>query len=234
MMERAGSPGSRGGENSGRLSRPGDAVFSFAATGIYRAAAIRPSCGTVWSWRGSISKCPAQATRKCRDRVAPDPWRPGHSRPDRIKVNSAMHRSYPTCTVMLVASLRARRSRFRARALLSGGVVWPAGGRGASRTHWGVERRPGPRRTADGPADPARGAVTAEQEHAELLDAVITGIFHAGLGLQTAMDLPAEAARRRVEKALADLDNIIREIRSSVFALPPPRPAAPARPSDDR
>lgn len=159
--------------------------------------------------------------------------RRGHSWPDRIKVSSAMHRPYPTCSVMLAASLRARRRRYRARAPLSGGVFWPTGGRGASRTHWGVERRLGPRRAADDPADPARNAAT-EQEHAELLDAVITGIFHAGLGLQTAMDLPAEAARRRVEAALSDLDNIIREIRSAAFALPPPQPAPPARPSDDR
>jgi hypothetical protein len=95
--------------------------------------------------------------------------------------------------------------------------------------HWGIERGPGSRRAADDPADPARNAVTAEQEHAELLDAVITGIFHAGLGLQTAMDLPAEAARGHVEAALADLDNIIREIRGTVFALPPPPPPRSAQ-----
>ena len=93
--------------------------------------------------------------------------------------------------------------------------------------HRGIERRPDSRRAADDPAGPARNAVTAEQEHAELLDAVITGIFHAGLGLRTAMDLPAEASRGLVEAALADLDNVIREIRGSVFALPPPQPPPP-------
>jgi hypothetical protein len=41
------------------------------------------------------------------------------------------------------------------------------------------------------------------------------------------MDLPAEAARRRIEAALADLDDIIREICGTAFALRPPQPAPP-------
>jgi anti-anti-sigma factor len=83
------------------------------------------------------------------------------------------------------------------------------------------------------PAGLAREAVTARQEHLESLGAVITGIFDAGLSLQAAMDLPAEAARPRIGAALADLDDIIREIRGTAFAprglLPRPAPSG-----DDR
>ena len=80
-----------------------------------------------------------------------------------------------------------------------------------------------PARHHDGPA---RDAATAE--HAELLDAVITGIFHAGLSLQAAAGLPAETAGQRIEAALGDLDDIIREIRRTAFAPRGlPRPAPP-------
>ena len=86
-----------------------------------------------------------------------------------------------------------------------------------------------PARHDDGPA---RDAATAEQQHAEQLDAVITGIFHAGLSLQAAAGLPAETAGQRIEAALGDLDDIIRDIRRTAFAsrgLPRPAP-----PGDDR
>ena len=79
---------------------------------------------------------------------------------------------------------------------------------------------------------PARDAATAEQQHAELLDAVITGIFHAGLSLQAAIGLPAETAGQRIEAALGDLDDIIRGIRSTAFA--PRSLLRPAPPGDDR
>jgi hypothetical protein len=68
--------------------------------------------------------------------------------------------------------------------------------------------------------DPGQDAATAEREHLALLDAVITGIFHAGLSLQTAIGLPAETAGQRIEAALGDLDDIIREIRGTAFAPP--------------
>ena len=68
--------------------------------------------------------------------------------------------------------------------------------------------------------DLARAAVTAEQEYRsrELLDTVVTSLFHVGLGLQTAMDLPADAARQRIAAALGQLDDTIREIRNAVYA----------------
>jgi PAS domain S-box-containing protein len=86
-----------------------------------------------------------------------------------------------------------------------------------------------PARHHDGPA---RDTATAEQQHAELLDAVITGIFHAGLSLQAAASLPAETARQRIEAALGDLDDIIRDIRRTAFA--PRGLPRPAPPGDDR
>jgi anti-anti-sigma factor len=64
----------------------------------------------------------------------------------------------------------------------------------------------------------ATDARTARREHLELMDTVITGMFHAGLSLQTALDMPADAARQHIEQALADLDGIIRQVRDAVFA----------------
>ena len=64
----------------------------------------------------------------------------------------------------------------------------------------------------------ARDAAAARQEHLRLLDVVVAGLFHAGLGLQTAADLPADAARQRVEAVLGELDDIIRQIRGAAFA----------------
>jgi anti-sigma B factor antagonist len=68
-------------------------------------------------------------------------------------------------------------------------------------------------------------------ESLELMDTVITDLFHAGLSLQTALDLPADAARQHIEQALADLDGIIRQIRDAVFTgrvkAVPPRPVPP-------
>ena len=68
--------------------------------------------------------------------------------------------------------------------------------------------------------DLARAAVTAEQEYRsrELPDTVVTSRFHVGLGLQTAMDLPADAARQRIAAVLGQLDDTIRQIRGAVFA----------------
>lgn len=79
---------------------------------------------------------------------------------------------------------------------------------------------------------PARDAATAGQEHVELLDAVITGIFRAGLSQQGAAGLPAETAGQRIEAALGNLDDIIREIRRTAFA--PRGLPRPASPGDDR
>ncbi len=76
---------------------------------------------------------------------------------------------------------------------------------------------------------PGRGSgdtTAAQQAHLQMLDAVITGLFPVRLSLQAALELPADPARKRIEEALDDLDDVIREIRETVFATPrPPRPA---------
>jgi anti-anti-sigma factor len=81
----------------------------------------------------------------------------------------------------------------------------------------------------------ARDAAEAQRQHLQLLDAVITGLFHAGLGLQPAEGLPADAARQRTAEVAGELDDIIRQIRSAVFAGPArPGPPPPRAPGDDQ
>jgi two-component system, NarL family, sensor histidine kinase DevS len=74
-------------------------------------------------------------------------------------------------------------------------------------------------RRRDDLAAPARTAATAEQEHRgrDLLDTIITTLFHAGLSLQAAIDLPAEAARQRITEALGHLDEVISHIRATAY-----------------
>jgi anti-sigma B factor antagonist len=57
----------------------------------------------------------------------------------------------------------------------------------------------------------------AQQANLQILDAVITGLFPVRLSLQAALDLPADPARKRIEEALDDLDDVIREIHNTVF-----------------
>jgi anti-anti-sigma factor len=89
------------------------------------------------------------------------------------------------------------------------------------------------RRLAD-LADLARAAVTAKQadRSQELLDSITNSLYNVGLSLSTAADLPHEAASQVIEEALRHLDDIIREIRDSVFTArdqetssPPPNGA---------
>ena len=65
----------------------------------------------------------------------------------------------------------------------------------------------------------ARVAAVAEQARRgqELLDRVLNGLFHVGLSLQDASDLPHEVAMQRIADALGRLDETIREIRDQVF-----------------
>jgi len=81
----------------------------------------------------------------------------------------------------------------------------------------------------------ARDADAAQREHVRLLDAVITGLFHAGLSLQSSAGLPADAARQRTDAVLSELDGIIRQIRSAAFnERTQPGPAPPCAPGDDQ
>jgi anti-anti-sigma factor len=93
------------------------------------------------------------------------------------------------------------------------------------------------------PPDGNEAAVPpAEQAHRnlELFDTVITSLFHVGLSLHVAMDLPSDAARERIAAAVGYLDETIREVRDHAFAAgghqtaprTPPRDDT-ARPRDD-
>jgi PAS domain S-box-containing protein len=56
----------------------------------------------------------------------------------------------------------------------------------------------------------------------ELLDRVVTSLFHAGLSLQAATGLSADAARERISDALRHLDDTVHEIRDHIFRSRPP------------
>jgi anti-anti-sigma factor len=80
-----------------------------------------------------------------------------------------------------------------------------------------------------GPGRDSGGIAAVQQAHLGLLDAVVNGLFHVGLSLQDALELPADPARKRIEEALDDLDDVVREIRGTVFAARD-RPAPPCAP----
>ena len=64
----------------------------------------------------------------------------------------------------------------------------------------------------------ARDAAAAQHEHLQLMDTVITGLFHAGLSLQAALDsLTAGAGRQRIEEAAHDLDDLVGHVRDTAF-----------------
>ena len=74
------------------------------------------------------------------------------------------------------------------------------------------------RRLAD-LADLARVAVAARQARLgqELLDSVTTSLYHVGLSLQAAADLPHDAASKGIAEAIGNLDDTIRQIRDNAF-----------------
>jgi hypothetical protein len=72
-------------------------------------------------------------------------------------------------------------------------------------------------------------AAEAQRGHLQLLDAVITGVFHAGLGLQAAEGLPADDARHRIEAS--STNSTTSSARSALpRSLSRPAPARPPRP----
>jgi anti-anti-sigma factor len=84
-------------------------------------------------------------------------------------------------------------------------------------------------RRLDDLADLAGAAVAAEQtgRGQHLLDTIITGLFGAGLSLQAAMSMPPDAARQSIAVAVGHLDDVIRQIRDTVFAASGERTPVP-------
>jgi anti-anti-sigma factor len=78
----------------------------------------------------------------------------------------------------------------------------------------------------------ARAAAAAEQAHQDrdLFDRVVNGLFHVGLSLQEAIDLPHDAARSRITGTLQHLDEAIHEIRDHLFAARGPAGPQPPGP----
>jgi anti-sigma B factor antagonist len=54
----------------------------------------------------------------------------------------------------------------------------------------------------------------------ELLDSVVRDVLTAGLMLQAADDLPRGAAAQRITQALSRLDDVVRDVRDHVLAVP--------------
>lgn len=100
------------------------------------------------------------------------------------------------------------------------------------------ESAPGRNATA-GTRPPVAGRPGALQDGVAAADsggtiaAAITGIFHAGLSLQAAMELPVETAGQSIEAVLDDLDDLIREIRAPLSPPWPPRTAQLRAPPGD-
>jgi anti-anti-sigma factor len=131
--------------------------------------------------------------------------------------------AWPAATGAQLAGWRKDRTTFPAQISLSL-VTTPAG----HFTLTVIRDLTGPQQLAD----LARAAVAAEFQHRsrELLDTVITSLFHAGLSLQAATGLPAEATQQRIDQVLGHLDDAIRVIRDAAFAArahTPPPYAAP-------
>jgi anti-anti-sigma factor len=72
-------------------------------------------------------------------------------------------------------------------------------------------------RRRDDLADLARGAADQSQVTRDLLDRVTHHLFQVGLSLQTAASLPGDVLRERLADALAQLDDVIHEIRDYAF-----------------
>jgi len=74
-------------------------------------------------------------------------------------------------------------------------------------------------------ADLARAAAAARQAHdgQELLGSITTGLYHVGLSLQAAADLPHDAASKGIAEALRHLDDTIRQIRDTAFTTGGPQ-----------
>jgi len=66
-------------------------------------------------------------------------------------------------------------------------------------------------------ARPGRSRGRQAHDGQELLDSVITSLYHVGLSRRAAADLPCGAASRGIAEALQHLDDTIRQIRDTAF-----------------
>ena len=66
-------------------------------------------------------------------------------------------------------------------------------------------------------ARPGRSRGRQAHDGQELLDSVITSLYHVGLSLQAAADPPHDAASQGIAEALQHLDDTIRQIRDTAF-----------------
>jgi hypothetical protein len=73
--------------------------------------------------------------------------------------------------------------------------------------------------TAGSPEGTGTAGSPAEQAYRrlELFDTIVTSLFHAGLSMHLAMDLPADAAREHIAAAVTYLDETIAEVRKTAF-----------------
>jgi hypothetical protein len=73
--------------------------------------------------------------------------------------------------------------------------------------------------TAGSPEGTVTALPPAEQANRrlELFDTIVTSLFHAGLSMHLAMDLPADAAREHIAAAVTYLDETIAEVRETAF-----------------
>ncbi len=79
----------------------------------------------------------------------------------------------------------------------------------------------------------ARNAAADQQQQAkDLLDRVVHRLFRVGLSLQAAADLPGETVRQHLGEALAQLDEVIHEIRDYAFTSGNGQRTEPGPPGD--
>jgi anti-sigma B factor antagonist len=85
-------------------------------------------------------------------------------------------------------------------------------------------------RTEGTPGHGSGDATAVQQAHLRLPEGVVAGLSRVGITLQAALDLSPDRARKHIQEALDDLDDVIRQIRGTGTAahdLPAPPPVPP-------
>lgn len=84
-------------------------------------------------------------------------------------------------------------------------------------------------RTESTPDRGPEDITTTQQAHLRMPEGVVAGLSRVGLSLRAALGLPADRARKHIEEALDDLDDVMREISDPDIGSPNP-PAPPRAP----